>query len=326
MTNKASSTKVREIFRNKFVEDLQQAIDNNNYNWRTPWKTNLVAQYNPITKRRYHGINVLVLGLFAHERGYSDPRWLTYKQIHDNGWQFKGDVRGQGVPVEYWFSKTYNNQSAETPENENDEDNSVTRWYPKNYWVFNASLVDGIPPLEVKIVENSSIKSNSFLDAVVSKSGVTLEYKDLNKSYYMPALDTIVLPPKSFFDSQTAYNAVLGHELSHMSGSTSPERLKRDLSGSFGSEKYAIEELIAEFSSIFLNLEIDMGFDDDYLQQNLAYLKGWLKLIQDKPNVLDYAIKQGEKSADYLFNLAGLDLQSNIEDDLIDPIVYDTER
>lgn len=318
MTNKASSTKVREIFRNKFVEDLQQAINDNNYNWRTPWKTNLVAQYNPITKRRYHGINVLVLSLFAQVRNYTDPRWLTYKQIHDKGWQFKGDVRGQGVPVEYWFSKTYKNQSANSSNNENEDEDTVTRWYPKNYWVFNASLVDGIPPLEIKDVENTSIQANQFLDSVVANSGVTLEYKDLNQSYYVPSLDTIVLPPITFFNSQTAYNLVLGHELSHMSGSTSPERLKRDLSGGFGSEKYAIEELIAEFSSIFLNLEIDMGFDDDYLQQNLAYLKGWLKLIQDKPTILDYAIKQGEKSADYLFNLAGLDLQSNIDDEIIE--------
>lgn len=317
MTNKASSTKVREIFRNKFVEDLQQAINNNNYNWRTPWKTNLVAQYNPITKRRYHGINVLVLGLFAQERGYSDPRWLTYKQIHDNGWQFKGDVRGQGVPVEYWFSKTYKNQSADTPENENDEDNSVTRWYPKNYWVFNASLVDGIPPLEVNnIVEDPTIKSNVFLDSVVANSGVTLEYKDLNRAYYMPSLDTIVLPPISFFESQTAYNCTLAHELSHSTGG--PSRLNRDLSGGFGTEQYAIEELIAEFSAIFLNLEIDMGFDDDYLEQNMAYLKCWLKLIQDKPNILDYAIKQGEKSADFLFKLAGLELQNITGIDLSD--------
>jgi len=48
------------------------------------------------------------------------------------------------------------------------------------------------------------------------------------------------MPPQQAFFDQVNFFAVCLHELTHWAGAAS--RLNRDLSGSFGSQKYAREE------------------------------------------------------------------------------------
>ena len=44
----------------------------------------------------------------AMERGYSDNRWMTFKQMEDKGWSFKRNAEGKslgrnaGVAIEYF--------------------------------------------------------------------------------------------------------------------------------------------------------------------------------------------------------------------------------
>ncbi|NQY82579.1 MAG: hypothetical protein HRT36_06095 [Alphaproteobacteria bacterium] len=59
------------------------------------------------------------------------------------------------------------------------------------------------------------------------------------------------LPPKGQFISREAYYSTALHELGYATGHKT--RLKRDLSGGFGSQRYAREELRAEIGSYMLN-------------------------------------------------------------------------
>jgi antirestriction protein ArdC len=58
------------------------------------------------------------------------------------------------------------------------------------------------------------------------------------------ASDRIVLPGRSAFETADGYYATALHELAHWTGHKS--RLDRDFTGRFGTEAYAVEELIAE--------------------------------------------------------------------------------
>ena len=44
---------------------------------------------NAATGHRYRGINVLTLGMSALAFSSGDPRWATYKQAEDRGWQVR---------------------------------------------------------------------------------------------------------------------------------------------------------------------------------------------------------------------------------------------
>ncbi len=48
---------------------------------------------NSITKHRYRGINVLVLGIDQRAFETGDPRWMTYQQAQEKGWQVKKGER-----------------------------------------------------------------------------------------------------------------------------------------------------------------------------------------------------------------------------------------
>ena len=52
---------------------------------------------NPTTGKHYRGINVLILGMDDRAFTSGDPRWCTYQQAKDSGWQVrKGEKIGTG--------------------------------------------------------------------------------------------------------------------------------------------------------------------------------------------------------------------------------------
>jgi len=64
-----------------------------------------------------------------------------------------------------------------------------------------------------------------------------------DRAFYVPAHDYVqVPPPQAYFEPINWHRTAL-HELGHATGH--PSRLNRDFSGSFGSKKYAFEELVA---------------------------------------------------------------------------------
>lgn len=115
----------------------------------------------------------------------------------------------------------------------------------------------------------------------------------------MPSID-------SFF-TDTAYYSTLLHELTHWTGH--PSREDRDLSGGFGSEKYAREELIAEIGSAFLSqiLNIEKVIRDDHAK----YLNNWIKVIKEDQNALKTAFSKAQKSVNFLRSLQAKEEKKN---------------
>lgn len=80
-----------------------------------------------------------------------------------------------------------------------------------------------------------------------------------------------------------------------------PSRLSRDMEGSFGSEGYAFEELIAELASCFLNASLGI----DYTQMRHAeYLSSWLNALKAKPKLLWKTASKAKEAFDYLMEFS----------------------
>ena len=88
------------------------------------------------------------------------------------------------------------------------------------------------------------------------------------------------------------------HEIGHSTGHES--RLNRDLSGRFGSEDYAMEELRAEIASIFMEQDLGVEPSEGRLQNNAAYIQSWKEEIKENPNALFTAITDADKIAKYV--------------------------
>ena len=74
--------------------------------WRRPWDPDKAGgpamPRNAATGQRYRGINVLTLGMSALAFSSGDPRWATYKQAEDRGWQVR---RGERGTIGYFFKR-----------------------------------------------------------------------------------------------------------------------------------------------------------------------------------------------------------------------------
>jgi antirestriction protein ArdC len=141
------------------------------------------------------------------------------------------------------------------------------------FTVFNVAQIDGLPqptpPAQPTLGWNAHLEAELLL----SSSGADIRYGSA-QAYYHPAKDQIYLPDKEAFADRGAYYSTALHELLHFTGH--PKRCNRDLSGRFGNDSYAIEELIAELGSAFLCAHCRI----DGRLQHAAYLHSWLQVLK----------------------------------------------
>ena len=290
--------KLREQLAESFIASLKE----DQLPWHAMW--NQMRPENAITGKRYKGINTFWLSLIADMKGYEDNRWCTYKQAEAKGWHVKKGEKS--APIEYWrlydkLQKKYIEQReasqiiAADPEREKDIVLSC-----RTYCVFNAKQIEGIPELEVKnSADIKDVRANR--DTLIKNMGLKFQ-EGGTQAFYRASTDCITMPPEKTFVDTYGYMSTFLHEAGHASGHES--RLNRDLSGTFGTESYAKEELRAEIASAFTSQALGFGKEGSGLHQNLdnhkAYVQSWIEAIQDKPNELFAAIKDAEKISDYL--------------------------
>ena len=159
-----------------------------------------------------------------------------------------------------------------------------------------------------KEIENGKQVLDSYILQVIDRGaaemGVAVKEGDYDPPCYIPVLDEIHMPQKSLFANEYAFAATMLHEMAHASGAE--HRMNRDLSGGFGSEKYAIEELRAEIASAFMANEFGIDMPDSLLDDHKAYVQSWAKAISNDKNILISAIFDAEKIADYVEDKAEL--------------------
>ncbi|MHB8704017.1 MAG: ArdC family protein [Candidatus Tyrphobacter sp.] len=271
--------------------------------WQRPWELskNDGMPVNATTGKRYNGSNMLYLWALGIERGYTDNRWLTYKQGEANNVQVRKGEKGVGICFPATHYEVQKKDSSGKPIFGADgQPEKVFIKYDqprmRYYTVFHASQVDGLPPIE-KPRELPEWERHERAEAILKASKAVIHHGG-NRAYYMPGLDFIQLPYREQFASQDAYYGTSLHELGHWTGHA--DRLNRDgITGghAFGSEGYAKEELIAETASLMLSMELQIPND---FQQHASYVDHWVKILQDEPAAILKACSAASKVQDYV--------------------------
>ncbi|CAM2991310.1 zincin-like metallopeptidase domain-containing protein [Legionella anisa] len=264
--------------------------------WLKPWEPgvgNGQIPYNPVTGKRYRGINALYL--MVNQR--DDNRWLTYKQAQSMDAQVrKGE---KGTTIQYWKFHEEQTKHDDTGKPVLDEQGNPLKVQmnlerPKVFYatVFHASQIDNMPELIAKEPDWSLIER---AEKLLHKSGANIVHSEADRAFYRLSTDSIHLPPKEQFKSAANYYATALHELGHWSGH--PSRLDRDLGHPFGSDSYAKEELRAEIASMLLGAELGIGHDPS---QHTAYIKSWIRVLEDDPLEIFRASADAEKIVNHL--------------------------
>jgi antirestriction protein ArdC len=234
--------------------------------------------------------------LVASSRGYDDPRWLTYRQAHENGWQVR---RGEkGTHIEFWQlpeRTTKPGLDSHAANGDLQRDSFIYRVYT----LFKAKQIDGIPAHSPRIRQQWEVVQTG--QAILDSSGARILHDQADKAVYNRLTDTIHLPPKAAFKTAPDYYGTALHELCHWAGH--PDRLNRDTlneSYRFGDLNYAREELRAELASVFLMAERGIPHNPE---SHAAYLNSWLEALRNDKHEIFRAAKDAHKAADLLLQL-----------------------
>jgi antirestriction protein ArdC len=133
-----------------------------------------------------------------------------------------------------------------------------------------------------------------------------------DRAGYIPALDIITLPPPEAFRSAPDYYATSLHEHTHWVGH--PSRLNRNLSGRFGDQAYAAEELVAELGAAYLSAILSIPGK----LQHAEYIGNWITLLQHDQRALFTASARATEAARYLEEKGGIGGPAGTDDEAED--------
>jgi len=276
-------------YRQELTDKVIEALESGTAPWQKPWHgVEPLMPYNPVSGTMYRGGNVVALMM----RGYDDPRWCTYKQAEERGWQVrKGE---KATLIEFW--KFHDEVEREDPESGEKTRVRVQLERPKVFYanVFNAAQMDNVPTLELE-PRRFEWEPLVMAERIMAQAGVPIFHDQLERAYYTATRDEVHLPPKSAFPDAARYYGTGLHELGHATGH--PSRLNRELGNSFGSVEYAKEELRAEMASLFLSHRLGVPFE---VGRHAAYVGSWIKVLQEDKHEIFRAARDAEEITEYL--------------------------
>ena len=274
------------------TEQVIRALEAGTPPWQRPWDEDKAGgpamPRNAVTGARYRGINTVVLGMSTLAFGSGDPRWATYKQAAERGWQVRKGERGTTA---YFFKRL---EVRDTKNGEGDEDSTKRIPLLRAFILFHASQIEGMPGFAPPTIAEAPWRAPDAVKTIIANSGAIVRIGG-DRAFYSPGTDHIQMPPQEAFESVAGWSSVMVHETAHWSGG--PGRLDRDLKNSFGSHDYAREELRVEIAQAMICSELGVPCD---FPNTAAYLASWLEKLKSDRKEIFRAAADAQRIADYL--------------------------
>ena len=264
--------------------------------WVQPWSGQPVSRPLRHCGAAYRGINTLLLWMAAEERGYASSYWMTYRQAEI----FKGQVRkGEKCTHAVFYKSIAPGEPASGDEVSDEECTTKSRRLLRQYAVFNADQIDGLPEryhAQAKAVQKmpESIHRPK-LEALFDKIPAIVRHNGF-QAYYNRTRDEIVLPPIDAFETYEGYFSVRAHETAHWSGAE--HRLGRKFGARFGDSAYAMEELVADITAAILGGAL--GLPEAELDNHAAYLAHWIKILKSDKNAILTAASKADEAVNFI--------------------------
>jgi antirestriction protein ArdC len=287
MSRSSSPAASRSDLYTRLTAEIGAAVRRGAGEWKMPWHHDGAAPARPTNAtsgRRYRGINVLALWVAAVGQGYGSGSWATYQQWQALDAQVR---RGERATTVVLWKELKGAGDVE----EGDADRP--KLFARAFSVFNRAQVEGYADPEPPVLDEAErlTAAESFLDRLEISTVYGGE-----AAFYAPGPDRVHLPDFARFTDAAAYYATRAHECAHATGA--PHRLDRDLSGRFGSEAYAAEELVAELTAAFVMA--DLGLANRPRPDHAAYVQSWLKVLNDDPRAIFTAAAKAQAAADWM--------------------------
>lgn len=267
----ASQNEIRERVANEVVTALKNGV----VPWHKPWAASVNAGFpsNIISKRRYSGVNPLLLQVSALRKGFHARWWGTFNQWKNVGGRVM--KRPAAVAEGQWGTKIIFFKPIVTVAR-NAAGVEEERTFPllREYVVFNAEQVEGVEQFRIQALAARKEADFEPAEKVIAATEADIRHGGDEAFYRSPPQDYIQLPHKSQFEQGiglASYYDTAFHELAHWS----EPRLGWDRSS------YALAELRAEMAAAFLSAEIGVPSNGPNQKNHAAYLDYWTKAMSE---------------------------------------------
>ena len=289
---------VHQEITNRIVDALETAGE-----FQLPWIKSKGGSFarpvNIASKKPYNGVNIVSLWVSAQANCYPSNLWGTYRQWQERGCQVrKGEKSSLIVFYKSIDIEQHNEQTGETEQGE--------RMFARASWVFNAAQVDGFEIETEELPDAPTFDPIERAERFATATGAHIE-EGGDQACFMPGPDMIRMPERRRFTgtdttgAAEAFYSTLCHELVHWSGVAG--RLDRDMTGRFGSEAYAMEELVAELGAAFLCG--DLGITPQPREDHACYIRNWLNVLKGDKKAIFTAASKASEAANWLIAKEG---------------------
>lgn len=296
-----NTSELRRDIHREITDRIVAAMERGAAAFEMPWHRGGITQGRPanaLSRHPYRGVNVLVLWVAAEVHGYRSGYWGTY-----NHWKALGAQVRKGEKASFVvFYKEAARNAQEKEEEQTEETGKIIYLLARSFRVFNADQVRGwVPPEQTRKGEAEVLRQ---ADEFVRQTGAVIRHGG-DIASYQPTGDYIAMPDHSRFRGTNAgsategYYATLFHELTHWTAHR--DRMDRDLTGRFGDNAYAMEELVAELGAAFLCA--DLCVSNTPRADHAGYLANWLEVLKSDKKAIFTAASRAHQATEYLASL-----------------------
>ena len=254
--------------------------------------------FNPATGKRFKGLNSVQLRSVAQEKGYNDPRWMSYNTTNRVGAKIRKGERGTRVEYLRFPPKEKTPTGKNTPEAAGgDKQKEQPKISHHTYVVFNAEQIDRMPALEKQLAkEPQQHEVCERAERMIQDSGVKIKKPPNGQdfSHYDKGRDTIVISEMEKFKTPEAYYSQAVKEMAgregHEQQKDRPEPQSEAQQHSATSRHEMRREMACQTISSKLHLPKEPAGEQ--------HQKQWAETIRNNPNELRYAARDADRMAD----------------------------
>lgn len=313
-----------------YAELIIKKMETLQNDWRKPWFTQgCLNEPRSIDGRRYHSMNAFLLLMVCEMEQYKHPVFVTFNRTHALGAKIRKGAKS--VPVFFWMLQAKNTTTGEYIDiaNYNDmsqEEKSKYDLKPflRCYNVFNieqTTIEQDAPQVWERVTKGYVSPKEQSADGmfVCAPLDELIEWQSWicpikvgysPEAFYSISEDIIQIPEKSQYDISKdrqscgmEYYSTLLHEMAHSTGAKN--YLGRCMVMTH--DNYGREELVAELTAAVCGASL--GFSSRVKDNSMAYIKGWIENIKEKPSFLISVLSDVAKAVDMIRKyVAGIEL------------------
>lgn len=295
MSKSKQATDKYELVTNKIIALLEKGVAP----WRKPWFS--TPYQNIATGHLYQGRNPLFCAIDMLENGWTDPFFVGFHQGKSLGWTLAKGSKSTWIRFGSTVGKEVEKEDGSTAT----EFRSMCKWHN----VFHIScwsdedsdhkIADYIQKRQVEFIPLTTPRPEQLERFIKAQQSVITYGGD--RCFYSPVHDQIQMAEYETFRSMETFYSTLVHEHIHRTGH--PSRLGRDMSGSFGTQSYAKEELVAELGAAFVCNALSIECE---IEHHASYIASWLNELRGDSKAFFKALDAGQKAADLLLETGGI--------------------